>query len=111
MPIKPLINYDDFAKLDLRVGKILDCESVKNSDKLLKYTIDIGTSKRQILAGVRQWYDPSEMIGKTVVIIANLEPKKMVGLTSQGMILMADDPDKPVLISPESEAKKGTIVR
>ncbi len=111
MPIKPLVAYDEFAKLDLRVGKILECEAVEDSDKLLKCTIDIGSSQRQILAGVQEWYEVSEMVGKTVVIVANLEPKKMAGLTSQGMILMADDPDKPILITPEEKVGIGTIVR
>lgn len=111
MPLKPAISFDQFSALDLRVGKIVDCTGVEESDKLLKCTVDIGTSKRQILAGVKSWFAPEDLVGQTVVVIANLEPKKMAGLASYGMILMADERDHPVLIAPTREVKTGTIVR
>lgn len=88
-PGKPRIAYDDFAKLDLRVAKILDAEPVEGSDKLLKLKIRVGDEERQLVAGIAQHYAPDEILGKKIIIIANLEPRKIRGVESQGMLLAA----------------------
>jgi len=86
---KPKITYDDFAKLDLRVAKILDAEAVEGSDKLLKLKIRVGTEERQLVAGIAKHYAPDEVLGKKIIIIANLEPRKIRGVESNGMLLAA----------------------
>jgi methionyl-tRNA synthetase len=89
---KEQIAYDDFAKLDLRVGTILAAEKVEKADKLLKLTIDLGSEQRTIVSGIAQHFQPGEIIGRQVVVVANLAPRKMRGIESNGMILMAEDP-------------------
>lgn len=84
-----LISIEDFMKVELRVGKILSCEKVPKSKKLLKMEIDLGFEVRQILAGIGPWYLPCELIGRRVAVVANLKPAKLMGLESQGMILAA----------------------
>jgi methionyl-tRNA synthetase len=91
--LKATIQYDDFAKLDIRVGTILEAEKVAKSDKLLKFLIDDGIEKRTILSGIAKYFTPEEMIGKQVTFLANLAPRKMMGVESNGMILMAEDRD------------------
>jgi len=89
---KPQITFDDFVKLDLRVATIKSAEPHPNADRLLKVQLDDGTpTGRQVCAGIRQWYDPAAMVGKQVIIVANLEPRKIRGEISQGMILAASD--------------------
>ena len=92
-PVKPEIVYDDFSKLDLRVGTILDAGKVEKADKLLKLTIDLGVEHRVIVSGIAQHFKPEELLGRQVVVVANLAPRKMRGIESNGMILMAEDPD------------------
>ena len=82
--------FDDFEKLDIRVGKVLECEKVAKSDKLLRFTLEVGSEKRQILSGIAKYHTPDELIGKNVIFIANLKPRKIMGLESQGMILSAE---------------------
>lgn len=106
---KAEIEYDDFAKLDLRMGTILSAEKMPKADKLLVLQIDLGYEKRQILSGIAQHYTPEEIIGKKVVIVANLKPRKLRGLESQGMVLMAEDREgKLCMISADSE--DGSVV-
>ena len=89
-PIKPEVSFDDFEKLDIRVGHILNCEKVKKSKKLLKFTIDDGTgTERTICSGIAAYYEPEQLIGKDVLFVANFAPRKMMGIESQGMILSA----------------------
>lgn len=90
-PEKPEISYDDFAKLDLRLAKVLECEEVKKSKKLLKLTLEVGGEHRTVLSGIKAWYSPEQLIGKIVVLVANLAPKKICGIESHGMILCASD--------------------
>lgn len=92
-PLKQTITFDDFLKLDLRTGEILTAERVPRSDKLLKVTVDIGLEKRTILAGIAKQTDPETLPGTKVIIVANLKPRKMMGTMSEGMILMAENPD------------------
>lgn len=108
MSQKPTIIYDDFAKLDLRIGVIVSAEIVPESKKLLRLMIDAGESEpRQVLAGIKKSYeDPSVLIGKQVVLLANLEPRTLAGLTSNGMLLCATgEDDLPVLLTSENATK------
>lgn len=103
-PVKETITYDDFAKLDFRVGHIKSAERVKKSKKLIKCEVDLGFEVRQILAGVAEHMTPEDLLGKKVIVVANLAPRKMVGLESQGMLLMAEDRSgKLVPLTAESE--------
>ena len=90
---KPRIVYDDFDKIDLRVGTILSAEKVEKADKLLKLSIDLGTETRTIVSGIALHFEPSAIVGRQVVVVANLAPRKMRGIESNGMILMAEDPN------------------
>ena len=89
------LNIGDFAKLDLRVAKVLDAKLVEGSDKLLQLTLDLGTEQRNVFSGIRSAYDPAKLIGRQVVMIANLEPRKMRFGVSQGMVLCASGDDGP----------------
>ncbi len=106
------IKYDDFAKLDLRVATIKKAEDIEGADKLYKLEVDLGTESKQILAGIKQYYSKEELKGKQVIVIANLEPRKMKGLESQGMLLAASSKEENtcILISPEKKAKEGTKI-
>jgi len=108
---KSEIVYDDFAKLDLRVGTVTACEKVEKADKLLKLTIDLGTETRTIVSGIALHYKAEEMVGKHVVVVVNLAPRKMKGIESQGMILTAEDRDgKLRLLKPEEAVSPGSSV-
>ncbi|WP_229244070.1 methionine--tRNA ligase [Emticicia sp. CRIBPO] len=110
-PLKPEITFDDFAKLDIRIGKILEAEPMPKSKKLLKFLIDDGLEKRTILSGIAEHFSPEEMIGKQVTFIANLAPRKMMGVESNGMILMAEDKDGSLsLLQPHKEVWSGATV-
>lgn len=110
-PLKPEITYEDFAKLDLRIGTVIAAEKMRKSNKLLKLTIESGLDKRTILSGIAQHYGPDELLGKQVMFVANLAPRKMMGMESQGMILMAEDAGgKLVLVHPASGVKAGSPV-
>ena len=87
------ITIDDFAKVELRVAQVLVAERVPKSDKLLRLEVDLGYEKRQVLAGIAQYYEPEKLIGRKIVIVANLAPRKMRGLESNGMLLAASLPD------------------
>ena len=95
---KPEVSYDDFAKLEFRVGEVIACEEVPNSGKLLKETIKIGSETRTILSGIKKWYKPEDMVGKKVMVVCNLKPRKIAGEMSEGMIIAAED-EKGELIS------------
>ncbi len=82
-----LISIDDFKRVDLRVGRVVEAEAVPGSRKLIRLVVDLGSEKRQVLAGLAKWYKPEDFLGKTVVVVANLKPKRMAGLESQGMLL------------------------
>ena len=111
VPFKDEIVFDDFMKLDLRIGTILEAEKVEKSNKLLKFLVDTGNDKRTILSGIAKHYSPEEMVGKQVTIVANLAPRKMMGTESQGMILMAEDAEgKLRLIEPNEKVNPGSTV-
>lgn len=109
---KPTITYDDFTKLDLRVATVKHAEFHSNADKLLKVQLDDGTPEgRQVCAGIRQWYDPATLIGKQVVIVANLEARKIRGEISQGMILAASDaPKEPAADGAAPPVERSVVV-
>jgi methionyl-tRNA synthetase len=110
-PLKPEIAIDDFGKLDIRIGTVVAAEKMPKSDKLLKLTVNSGLDKRTILSGIAKHYAPEDLIGKQVTFIANLAPRKMMGLESNGMILMAEDKDgKLRLIRPVDEVAPGSKV-
>ncbi len=105
------ISYDEFKKADLRVAKVMIAERVTGSDKLIKLDVSIGAEARQIIAGIGKAYEPEELVGKNIVIVANLEPRKLMGLESQGMLLAADDKGAPILLAPMGEVPPGSIVK
>jgi len=108
---KPQIQYDDFAKLELRAGTVLACEKVEKADKLLKFEVDLGVEKRTIVSGIALHYKPEEMIGKQVIVVANLAPRKLKGIESRGMILTAEDKNgKLYLLKPENLVTPGSPV-
>jgi len=106
------IQYDDFAKLDLRVATVLECKPHANADKLLVLQIDLGGEKRQICAGLRQHYQPEELVGKQIVVVANLAPRQMRGEVSNGMLLAATDSPtgKVIIVTPAAPAAPGSKV-
>ena len=110
LDLKPVIDYEDFAKIDLRVAKILEAEAVPRSNKLLKLKIDIG-EERTIVAGIGKDYNPADLVGKKVVIVANLKPAKLMGVESRGMILATDTDQGLTILSFDREAKTGAKIR
>ena len=110
-PYKDNIEFGDFMNIDLRIGTILTAEKVENTDKLLVFTVDMGSEKRTIISGVAQHYDPDLCPGKQVIVVANLAPKKMRGIESQGMILFAEDPEGRLrFVNPEEVMQNGSTV-
>jgi len=105
------ITIDDFAKIDLRVAKVLECEKVEGSDKLLKLQLEVGSEKRQVVSGISKYYAPEDLVGRSVVLVANLKPVKIRGIESNGMILAADAGDSVVVVTPLSEIPSGSKVR
>ena len=107
-PQKPNVAFDDFSKLDLRVGTVLECIKVPKADKLLQFLIDDGMGKRTIISGIAAWYKPEDLVGKQVCFIANLEPRKLKGIESQGMILSVEDGGGNLsLITPSKDVEPG----
>jgi methionyl-tRNA synthetase len=114
LPVAPTITIDDFVKIDLRVAQIVVAERIPKADKLLRLEVDLGSERRQILAGIAEYYAPEELLGKRVAIIANLAPRKMRGLESHGMLLAASGEDhssKPVLATFSDEIALGSKIR
>ena len=111
-PMKEMINFDDFSKLDLRLGTISHAEKVEKADKLLKLTVSTGIDERTIVSGIAEHYKPEEVIGKTVLVLLNLEPRKIRGIESQGMILMAENEEGTLsFLAPEKAFEAGPTVR
>lgn len=104
---EPTIKIDDFAKIKLKTAKVLECERVEGSDKLLKFLLDCGSEKRTIVSGIAKWYAPEDLLGKTVVIVANLKPAKIKGILSEGMILSAEKDGKLSVVSTLSDIPGG----
>mgnify|MGYP001091425853 CR=1 FL=1 len=107
---KPTITFKDFMKIDIRVGKIISAESIKDSNKLLKLIIDFGEFKRQLVAGIGDVYSPEQLIGLTIPVLINLEPKELFGIESQGMILAVGDKKVLSLLTTDQETNLGESV-
>jgi methionyl-tRNA synthetase len=105
------MGIDDFMKIDLRVGKIIVAERVEKSEKLVKLSVDIGTETRQVVAGIGKSYAPEDLMGKTVVIVANLKPAKLMGIESQGMLLAASTGDTLSVITVDRDMRPGARVK
>jgi len=106
-----MIKFQDFQKIELVVGEILEAKKIEGSEKLVLLKVDIGDEVRQIVAGIGNFYQPEDLVGKEIVVVANLEPKKLMGYESQGMLLAAVKKDgEVVLIVPEKKAGAGTKV-
>ncbi len=114
-----IISFEEFKKLDLRVAKIISAERIPNSEKLIKLELDAGdkneageNAPRQIIAGIAQFYEPENLVGREIVIVANLEPRILLGFESQGMLLAANcDGNEPILLIPEKSVSPGTTIR
>jgi len=104
------MDIEQFRKIDLRVGKIIQAEKIADSQKLLRLIVDIGEEERQIVAGLSMFYEPEEIVDREVVVITNLKPRIILGVESEGMILAADD-QRPVLLRPDEEVPPGTKIR
>ena len=106
------VSIDDFKRIDLRIARIVGCDRVPKSDKLLKVEVEVGKDRRQILAGIAQHYAPSDLVGKLVVVVYNLKPARLMGQESQGMVLAASDRNgKLVLVSPDADIESGSVVK
>ena len=116
-----MITIDDFSKLEFKIGTVLEASDIEGSEKLLKLIVDLGEEKpRQILSGIKQWYAPEDLVNKQFVFISNLEPRMMMGLESQGMILAAEGPSsaeasdgqgKPIPLVPQEKVPNGSKIR
>jgi methionyl-tRNA synthetase len=105
-----MITIDEFRKVELKVATVKSAEAHPNADRLLVLKVDLGSEERQIVAGIRAHYTPEELVGKQVVVVANLETAKLRGVESQGMVLAASDTDRIVVLTPEKEVAPGAKV-
>jgi methionyl-tRNA synthetase len=110
-PAPSTITIDDFRKVVLKVGKVVEATAHTNANKLLVLKVDLGGGEvRQVVSGIRQWYAPEGLVGKSVILVANLAPAVLRGVESQGMVLAASSGDQVILLSPEKEAAPGSKV-
>ena len=108
----PNVSYDDFAKLDIRVAKIIAAEPIEGKSRIVKGRIDLGNDdQRDVIIGCAQYYQPEDIVGKTVIVIANLEPKKMAGIESNAMLLAADVDDKPFWLTVNEDIPLGSPIK
>jgi len=107
----PEISFDEFKRLDLRIGKVINAEKIEKSKKLLRLEIDVGDEVRQVVAGIAEYYKPEDLVGKLVPILVNMKPAKLMGVESRGMILAADVDGEPVLLYPDKKVEPGTKIR
>ena len=105
-----MVKFEDFQKIELKIARVLEAEEIEDSDKLLRLVISLGEEKRQILAGIKGSYSSESLIGKEIVVVTNLEPRTIMGLQSQGMLLAAVCDSGAVLLIPEKEVPPGTGV-
>ena len=105
------IAIDDFMKVELRVAKIIEASEIEGADRLLKLQVDLGAEKRQLVAGIKKAYTPEELVGRHIVVVANLKPARLRGEESQGMLLAAQTDDGPVLVSFDKEVPLGALVK
>ncbi len=105
------IDIDDFMKVELRVAKIIEASEIEGADRLLKLQVDLGSEKRQLVAGIKSAYTPEELVGKHIVVVANLKPARLRGEESQGMLLAAQTDDGPALVSFDKDVPLGALVK
>ena len=105
------VSYDDFSKLDLRVAKIISTEKIPDKSRIIKGTISLGDEERDVIIGGAEFYEPEDLIGKTVIVVANLEPKKMAGVESNAMLLAADIDDRPFWLTVDQDVPEGTKIK
>jgi len=114
-PENPEITIDDFMKTELKVARVLECEKIAKSDKLFKLLVDLGGEKRQIVSGIAQFYNPADLIGRKIILVSNLQPAKLRGIESQGMLLasneIADGKENVRVIFADDDAALGSRVR
>jgi len=108
-----MIPYSDFQKIDLRTAKIISAERVDSSEKLIKLKVDLGIEmgERQIIAGIGKAYEPEKLVGMEIIVVANLEPRNLMGLESQGMLLAADSESGPILLQPDKSTLPGAKIK
>ena len=106
-----MITLDDFKKVELKIARITEAEEVAGAEKLLKLQIDLGGEKRQIVAGIRKSYQAKDLIGREIVVVANLEPRMVMGIESNGMLLAASDDTGPVLLRPDKDVPPGSGIK
>jgi len=104
------VSYEDFKKLDLRVAKIISVEKIPGKTKIVKGVVDLGSEKRDVIIGGAEFYQPEELVGRTVIVVANLEPKKLAGVESNAMLLAADVNNKPYWLTVTEEVEPGTKI-
>ena len=106
-----MIALDDFKKVELKIARIIEAEEVAGAEKLLKLQIDLGGEKRQIVAGIKKSYQARDLIGREIVVVANLEPRMVMGIESNGMLLAASDDTGPVLLRPDKDVPPGSGIK
>jgi tRNA-binding protein len=112
MSVMSTVSYDDFAKLDIRVAKIIGADPIEGKSKIIKGRIDLGDDdQRDVIIGGAQYYQPEDLVGKNVIVIANLEPKKMAGVESNAMLLAADVDDKPFWLTVKEDVPLGSPIK
>jgi methionyl-tRNA synthetase len=111
MEHKEVIEMSEFAKLDLRIGKIVNAKRIEGSKKLIKLNVDVGNEMRQLVAGIAEEYTPDSLIGKLVPVLVNMKPAKLMGVESRGMILAVEVNGKPILLHPDREVPAGSRIR
>jgi len=104
------VSYEDFKKLDLRVAKIVSVEKIPGKTKIVKGVVDLGSEKRDVIIGGAEFYQPEELVGRTVIVVANLKPKKLAGVESNAMLLAADVNNKPYWLTVTDEVEPGTRI-
>jgi len=106
-----MISFDEFKKAELKTARVVSAERVEGSEKLLKLEIDLGSEKRQLVAGIGKRYEPEILVGKTIVVVANLEPRMLMGFESRGMLLAVSSAEGPVLLVSDAEVPPGSEIR
>lgn len=110
-PTPPRIGIEDFARVEMRVGQVLEAERVAGSKKLIRMRVDIGSEVRQVVAGIAEVYEPATLINRKVIIVANLKPARIMGVDSDGMIVAASEGNRPVLATFAEEVSNGALLR
>ena len=107
----PRIGLDEFSKVEMRVGQVLEAERVEGSRKLIRMRVDIGSETRQVVAGIAGAYDPASLVNRKIILVANLKPAKLMGIVSDGMVLAATSGDRPVLATFAEDVSNGALLK